>query len=908
MNRNARYINNTLCLRAPQRESLIIFEKICDILKLQKKIDLDEELEKVKAICPTVISFERTFPSLCFSLATGIGKTRLMGAFIAYLYYEKNIKNFFVMAPNLTIYNKLKADFGNNSNPKYVFKGLDVFVTPPRIIDGDNYDEFRQTTLSNNEITINIFNISKLNSETKTKDGKPARIKRLNEVLGESYFDYLKNLPDLCIMMDESHHYHADRSFDVINELNPILGVEFTATPQIQKSYKAIRFENVVYEYSLAHALNDEKYIKVPAVVTRKDFHPEEYSPEDLDKEKLKDGINLHIDTKEALDTYARLHGKHIIKPFVLVVAKDTEHSRQIKEYLTSKDFYKGYYKDKVLEINSSQQGIEKDENISQLLTLENEDNKIEIVIHVNMLKEGWDVNNLYTIIPLRASASETLTEQTIGRGLRLPYGERTGNEKVDRLSIVSHDKYEAIVKLAEDPNSLVRKVYYIDPQENANQDQKKTIELPTVYDDITSSDSYTEQLAMFIAETSDVPQEAKKDIAKYVSDITNKSVLEMNKRLHNFEDIEQPETKKLLNSSIISMTKKAFPLLELSDDDIAVCVKKAVDQSVQLITDKVIPIPQSVVQPVVEIKQGFHEFTLDTKNMNWHPSDDVLLGTELKNEGDSYYIDVSFANIKENDTPENAIVKLLLVHENIDYDECSDLMYSLIEQLKKHFYSYLKSDTDVEKVLIQRRKSIADNIYAQMNQHFYKDETSYKSTEMRPFSKIEAGFGGMYTSDEIYDYRADIAPQDIKSKVFNGFKKSCHSLYKFKNNTEKTFAIILEREEEVLKWMCPNLRQFNIYYDRDSSSRYQPDFIVETANCIYMIETKDSRMLNDATVIKKAKAAKEYCLAATNFNNKNGGKPWKYVLLSHIEVRLNSSFKNMIDNGVEVEQISCID
>ena len=78
------------------------------------------------------------------------------------------------------------------------------------------------------------------------------------------------------------------------------------------------------------------------------------------------------------------------------------------------------------------------------------------------MLKEGWDVNNLYTIIPLRASASDTLTEQTIGRGLRLPYGERTGVEEVDRLSIVSHDKYSAIIDLANDPNSLVRKVYYI--------------------------------------------------------------------------------------------------------------------------------------------------------------------------------------------------------------------------------------------------------------------------------------------------------------------------------------------------------------------------------------------------------------------------------------------------------------
>ena len=75
-------------------------------------------------------------------------------------------------------------------------------------------------------------------------------------------------------------------------------------------------------------------------------------------------------------------------------------------------------------------------------------------------------MTNLYTIIPLRASASETLTEQTIGRGLRLPYGHRAGVDEVDRLSIVSHDRYKAIVDLAKDPNSLVRKVYYIEEQE----------------------------------------------------------------------------------------------------------------------------------------------------------------------------------------------------------------------------------------------------------------------------------------------------------------------------------------------------------------------------------------------------------------------------------------------------------
>lgn len=561
---HSKYISNILALRPPQHESLEIFAHLCDVLSLSKEPDLNEELKAVNKLFPTLSSFERDFPSFCFALATGIGKTRLMGACIGYLRYEKGIKNFFVMAPNLTIYNKLKDDFGNPTNKKYIFRGLDKFSNPPRIIDGDNYADFRQGTFGINDVVINVFNIAKLNSDSKVVKGAPVRIKRLNEVLGESYFSYLQSLPDLCIFMDESHHYHADKSFEVINELKPILGVELTATPQIQKGAKKVDFKNVVYEYSLAHALNDGKYVKVPAVFTRKDFRPEEYTSDQLDREKLNDGIRLHEETKSHLEVYARTHGKPIIKPFVLVVAKDTIHSKQIYEYITSHDFFGGYYSNKVIEINSSQRGAEKDENIQQLLSLEKEGNTIEIVIHVNMLKEGWDVTNLYTIIPLRASASETLTEQTIGRGLRLPYGIRTNVEEVDRLSIVSHDKYEAIIHLANDPNSLVRKVYYIEASKPEWKDeQHETVELPTAYDDITTDYSFTEQLAFdlepqvtSINTPEHKPTEQAVEVAKFVTKFTSQSVLDLNRQIKTFDAIHDSSHRILQSCDGVELEK----------------------------------------------------------------------------------------------------------------------------------------------------------------------------------------------------------------------------------------------------------------------------------------------------------------------------------------------------------------
>lgn len=162
MNRVAIAIKNRLSLRPPQADSLNILTKLADKLTLKKHTPnplsrgeykspfsggdlgvgsfLQQELEKVKISYPTCTDFERNFPSLCFALATGVGKTRLMGAFITYLYLSKGIKNYFVLAPNITIYNKLIEDFSNPNCPKYVFQGIGEFVhNQPRIITGDNY-------------------------------------------------------------------------------------------------------------------------------------------------------------------------------------------------------------------------------------------------------------------------------------------------------------------------------------------------------------------------------------------------------------------------------------------------------------------------------------------------------------------------------------------------------------------------------------------------------------------------------------------------------------------------------------------------------------------------------------------------------------------------------------------------
>ena len=127
------YISGVMSLRKPQEQSLKILEEIVNSVMLRKGMNLKAALGAVHAMYPICSDFERDFMSLTFALATGVGKTRLMGAFIAYLYTQHGIKNFFVVAPNTTIYDKLKRDLSDNNSAKYVFKGLGCFSTPPQI-------------------------------------------------------------------------------------------------------------------------------------------------------------------------------------------------------------------------------------------------------------------------------------------------------------------------------------------------------------------------------------------------------------------------------------------------------------------------------------------------------------------------------------------------------------------------------------------------------------------------------------------------------------------------------------------------------------------------------------------------------------------------------------------------------
>ncbi|MFA5180798.1 MAG: DEAD/DEAH box helicase family protein [Syntrophales bacterium] len=888
MDKHAAYIKNRLSLRPPQTESLEILAGLADRLTLRKDADLATEQERVLAYAAewakekgtdsVFAEFERTFPCVCFALATGVGKTRLMGAFITWLNQMKGIKNFFVLAPNLTIYNKLIEDFSNSRSPKYVFPGIGDFVhRPPGIITGDNYTSRGTLPMFDESININVFNISKINAET--KGGKQPRIKRLSEYIGQSYFDQLANLDDLVILMDESHHYRAERGMQVINELNPVLGIELTATPKTEKGGTTL-FKNVVYQYGLGMAMEDG-FVKEPAVATRKNFDPAGYSREELDQIKLEDGIRIHEDTGVALEIYARNEKCRPVKPFVLVVTKDTDHASQVKSLIQSNDFFEGRYADKVMEIHSNQRGEEKEENIQRLLTLENPDNRFEIVIHVNMLKEGWDVTNLYTIIPLRASASETLTEQTIGRGLRLPYGRRTGDDKVDKLTIVAHDNFQRIIEEANKPGSIIkqRNIIEIDPADY--EDRKEVVVAGTALEEKMEAEKRR------IGAMPDSKEKTAAGLMLEIRKTIHATLPQVNGRVKCAAELTTDEIKEIVVEKVKQVIL-ADPQQNLFAAEIVAEIGNAYNDTVSEFIRNIIEIPRITIQPTDEVDSGFRDFELDVTDLNYPPvSEEILIRFLARRENiDQTLIGKYGIGV---DKPENLILNELISLPEVDYDTQSDLLYKLVGQAVAKLKSYLTDDEFANAVKFHK-KELAGDIYAQMKPHFYCTTKYYEAPIVKPFTEIEGHNLTKIKADSIHHYTDTITPTSaIPQKVFSGFQKACHSLCQFDSKGEKDFAALLESDKDVVKWLRPAPKQFKIYWGREART-YEPDFVVETADTIYLAEIKADNQLEQPDVQEKARAALEYCKHASEHTQKNGGKPWRYLLIPHTEVLPNMS------------------
>ena len=877
-------ISNHMSLRKPQKQSIKILDSILDDIELSKTGNLVQEEFDIHALYPIFREFEHDFMSLTFALATGVGKTKLMGAFMTYLYTQKGVKNFFVVAPNLTIYSKLKNDLGNPSpdNEKYVFRGISCFSTnrPNVWIDDDYRNRPIHGLLDRDSINIYIFNISKFNSEERN-------IMSLNEYLGQSFFDYLKSLDDLVIIMDESHHYRAKSSAAAINALNPVLGLELTATPQVQSGSKTVLFKNVVYEYPLSAAIRDG-YTRTPYALTRRDIKSYNMTPEELDKTMINDGIIHHENMKVELKKYSVNHHEKLVKPFMLIVCKDTGHAQWVLDYVKSDAFREGRYKDKVIMVHSNQSGAEKEENIQKLLEVEKPDNPVEIVIHVNILKEGWDVNNLYTIVPLRTATSKTLREQTVGRGLRLPFGHRTGEKLVDSVTITAHDKFDEIVAEAQRGDSIFK----ADGVIYAEMERERKI-APTnisLFDDNqTRGDVITEAGLDHNDEViANLASEVLNTIASAAMDVTTRDpwVNLKKKREERLARAREQAAKDLAerfgeNQDVQKLLEAAF----------GICADTIVERAVE----RTMYIPKLKTENQGEEEYKIKDFDLDMSEMDSYVpiENEILIKNLLDSREETQVIKgsvIDYDSVK----PEIRLVDGIREIGEIDYERCPELIQKLVVQFL-NFYRGKYEEEKVRNIVLSYRRDIINKFKTQLLQHLV---VFYKGLVEVAVGVTDIVRGAVDYSGGEKDITEASGEQDIRSVCYRGGSKGLVVPFKFDSEPERLFALACENSPEVIQWLRPAPTQFNITYNR--GHRYEPDFVVETEDMYYLVEVKDRRRINDPEVEAKKERAIKYCKVATEYNLANGHKGFKYLFIPHDEISSSSSFNNLMQRFTE--------
>ncbi len=458
-----------------QREALETVVWLYEVAKVKDKYDL------IRYNSTGVLSagmFTEDWLRFVIKMATGAGKTKVMSLVVAWAYFHKKYeqdsklsKNFLLITPNVIVFERIKNDF----------EGLRIFFSDPVLPDngyqGQNWqDDFQitlhlQDNLKNVSDTGNIFltNIHRV-FENDVKEASPEDGDSSAYYLGskpvtktnDSTVDLgmiVRDIDELIVINDEAHHIHDENMawyksiLDIDNKLKQkgsglALQLDVTATP---KKNDGSIFVQTISDYPLVEAIH-QRIVKNPVVPDGASRGKLKENQSSLFSKKYRDYINLGIE--EWRKTYEQLKpmGK---KSILFIMTDDTKNCDEVAEYIKTsfadlKDAVLTIHTNKSGEISETVSGKNQDE-LSLLRKQANEidswESPFKVIISVMMLKEGWDVKNVTTIVGLRpyAADSKILPEQTLGRGLRRMFFGR--NDVEEYVSVVGTPAFMEFVE-----------------------------------------------------------------------------------------------------------------------------------------------------------------------------------------------------------------------------------------------------------------------------------------------------------------------------------------------------------------------------------------------------------------------------------------------------------------------------
>ena len=457
-----------------QREAIETVVWLYEVAKARDKYDLIR-FDSSNAVSAGM--FDESWTRYVIKMATGSGKTKVLSLILAWSYfhklYEKDsllARNFLVITPNIIVLDRIRADFD----------GLKIFFEDP-ILPENGYndknwrDDFQMTLHIQDEIGVvkksgNIFltNIHRV-YEGATESASFNDPDTMGYFLGKKPVgstneskidlgDIVRSVDELVILNDEAHHIHDPRLAwfkaieDIHNRLKMkggqlSLQVDVTATP---KRNNGSIFVQTVSDYPLVEAIHQDvvKHPVLPDSASRAKL--QEHKSSDY-TERYKDYLHLgFLEWRKVYDQHIKVNKKAVL----FVMTDDTKNCDDVAKYL--ENTYPEL-KDAVLVIHTKDNGEisesasgKSEEELKILRQAANEvdrlDNPYKAIVSVLMLKEGWDVRNVTTIVGLRAYAAQSniLPEQTLGRGLRRMYHDPGLTELV---SVVGTDAFMDFVE-----------------------------------------------------------------------------------------------------------------------------------------------------------------------------------------------------------------------------------------------------------------------------------------------------------------------------------------------------------------------------------------------------------------------------------------------------------------------------
>ena len=827
-------ISSEFDLRAPNKEAL---------RKLIFTLDGDYDPEVIQVM----------------NLATGVGKTYLMAAFMEYL-RRQGIGNVVIVTPGKTVQAKTVKNFTPGSG-RYI-EGAQI---PPDVVTPQDYSPWiaRQNGAAQlsfgreTPLLAFIFNIQQLIAPKKeeggTSDGSQDAMRRKPRRFDENagvLFDYLKSQDDLVLIADESHLYSTSAAafHSAIRELDPAATIGLTAS--------VLEGDHVIYKYPLYRAIADE-YVKTPVLAFRKGGYGEDEASEE---QQLRDALQLRDIKQSAYDAYIGQNKLPGLNAVLFVVCSDVSHATEITNLLRGPEFFGRELA--VLQVDS-----EHDDDLTQrmLEDLDDPNSPVKAVVSVNKLKEGWDVKNIAVVVTLRAMASEVLTQQTMGRGLRLPFGKYTGIRQVDQLDIISHQSFK---ELLEQENVLKQ----FGLEEAVSSDDRPRFEYEIAHigqgDESIGTAANSDFVYQSHQEGSNVPSPDTQ--APFGTETNTDS---------------EPIKPTVLVQSVNDRSLTDEPdLTYITIDPNPDFLGTSYDFPVTIIEAK---------QPEIDLS-GIPDEALEVAARRITSTGDVLyrkeivavLGKSLR-AVDTESAEVDSVHVSNEDA-QDALVKLVLNMSMVPKTE-GTARY-IAQYLIPRFMSASNLDTWTVKSLSsaqeQLRQTIKDFIVETL-----------RSTQEVPVIKAKAIECSGYTlpiGEKVYG-QIDSRDEFVRGRVYSGWFKSLYAEESFDSYTgEYMLARLLNTSPHIVWWnrLHPFMGAYIYYTPKD---RYFPDFVaLDDEGTYWIIEGKDARGRDDEKVQAKRKAA-EQLVRKLAIDDVFSSSHWGYLIAYEDDIAKSDSWNDLL-------------